>query len=111
MHMLQADVMYPLIKDQKLRNILCYCWGDYGLPPDRSSWALHVMVVNHYLSGAAYPTGGAGEIACAMAQEPSFWGPFCLCKPAPGAPGADGKPPQSNIVAAALRQRCGSAAA
>lgn len=64
MHVPQADVMYPLIKDQKLRNILCYCWGDYGLPPDRSSWALHVMVVNHYLSGAAYPTGGAGEIAC-----------------------------------------------
>eukprot|EP01045_Picozoa_sp_COSAG04_P001776 COSAG04_NODE_61_length_30104_cov_10.610932_11_plen_52_part_00 len=37
--------------------------GDHGLPPDRASWAIHCMVANHYFEGAAYPTGGAAELA------------------------------------------------
>ena len=58
------EVMFPLVSNPRLRDILSYCWGDYGMPPDKASFALHAMVVNHYLPGASYPTGGAGEIAC-----------------------------------------------
>jgi hypothetical protein len=36
---------------------------DYGLPPDKASWAVHAMVAHHYFAGAAYPTGGAAELA------------------------------------------------
>jgi len=36
--------------------------ADYGLPPGRSAFVTHAIIVNHYLNGAWYPVGGAGEI-------------------------------------------------
>ena len=38
-------------------------WGDYGLPPEESSFAMHAIVAHHYFEGASYPVGGAGRIA------------------------------------------------
>eukprot|EP01050_Picozoa_sp_SAG11_P011752 SAG11_NODE_1267_length_5342_cov_1.772459_4_plen_140_part_00 len=81
--------------DKVLRGVLTYHWGDYGLPPETASWAIHCMVgaqsiellpsdlggvmrnamrvmqaflycmqvAQHYITGAAYPTGGAAELA------------------------------------------------
>lgn len=52
-----------LTSDPKLAALLAYCAGDYGLPPDKSSFAIHLMVANHYLKGAYYPVGGPASIA------------------------------------------------
>jgi len=53
-------------RDEKLRALLASQWGDYGLPPGQSAFALHAMIASHYLSGAFYPIGGAGGIASAV---------------------------------------------
>lgn len=46
-----------------LRAVLVSQWGDYGLPPANSAFAIHAQIVKHYLNGAWYPQGGAGRIA------------------------------------------------
>lgn len=48
---------------RELSAVLAAQWGDYGLPPGQSSFAIHAVVASHYVDGAAYPAGGAGEIA------------------------------------------------
>ncbi|MGD0840714.1 MAG: NAD(P)/FAD-dependent oxidoreductase [Candidatus Acidiferrales bacterium] len=50
-------------RDPYLRAVIASQWGDYGLPPSRSSFATHAIVASSYLEGAWYPAGGAGEIA------------------------------------------------
>src|SRR6202166_3022292 len=50
------------IRDPRLRAVLASQWADYGLPPGRSAFVTHAVIVNHYLNGAWYPAGGAGEI-------------------------------------------------
>ena len=50
------------IRDPRLRAVLASQWADYGLPPGRSAFVAHATIVSHYLDGAWYPAGGAGEI-------------------------------------------------
>jgi phytoene dehydrogenase-like protein len=50
-------------KNEKLRSVLASQWGDYGLPPARSAFAVHAQIVLHYLKGAYYPVGGGKTIA------------------------------------------------
>jgi all-trans-retinol 13,14-reductase len=50
------------IRDPRLRAVLASQWVDYGLPPGRSAFVAHAVIVDHYLNGAWYPAGGAGEI-------------------------------------------------
>ena len=50
------------IRDARLRAVLASQWADYGLPPGRSAFVAHAVIVSHYLNGAWYPAGGAGEI-------------------------------------------------
>ena len=38
-------------------------WGDYGLPPSESAFALHALVIGELLKGGWFPEGGAGRIA------------------------------------------------
>jgi all-trans-retinol 13,14-reductase len=56
------------ISDARLRAVLASQWADYGLPPARSAFVTHAVIVNHYLQGAWYPAGGAGEIAKAASN-------------------------------------------
>ncbi len=56
------------IRDPRLRAVLASQWGDYGLPPSRSAFVIHAIIVNHYLNGAWYPVGGAGEIPKAVSS-------------------------------------------
>lgn len=58
-----ADVVHSLVRDPDLRGILTAQWGDYGLPPSKSSFFIHAMVAGHYFNGSAYPVGGASRIA------------------------------------------------
>lgn len=62
-----ADVLQQITPDPMLRAVLAGQYGDYGLPPSQSSFAIHAMVVNHYLEGGAYPVGGASVIAAGAA--------------------------------------------
>src|SRR6516164_5925183 len=50
-------------RDSQLRAVVTSQWADYGMPPGASAFATHAVIATHYLSGAWYPNGGAGEIA------------------------------------------------
>jgi all-trans-retinol 13,14-reductase len=62
-----ADVLCDLTANRELRAIFTAQWGNYGLPPGQSSFAMHAIIAHHYLEGAAYPAGGAASIAAAIA--------------------------------------------
>ena len=47
----------------RLRAVLCWIHGVYGLPPSRVSLAMHATVSLHYLRGAWYPEGGAQAVS------------------------------------------------
>jgi phytoene dehydrogenase-like protein len=51
------------VKNEKLRAVLTSQWGDYGLLPEQSAFAVHALIVSHYLRGAYYPKDGAERIA------------------------------------------------
>lgn len=57
------EVMRGLTNNERLIGVLCGQFGDYGLPPSQSSFLIHALVVNHYLSGGAYPVGGSISFA------------------------------------------------
>ena len=57
------EVLSELTTNPKLIAVLCAQCGDYGLPPKRSSFAIHAGLVDHYLNGGYYPEGGAPAIA------------------------------------------------
>ena len=60
------DVLRTLTSDPLLIGVLTGQWGDYGLPPAQSSFGMHAMLVRHYFGGAAYPVGGAAQIAAGI---------------------------------------------
>ncbi|MEM7184777.1 MAG: NAD(P)/FAD-dependent oxidoreductase [Spirochaetota bacterium] len=49
-------------KSESLKGILTSQWGNYGLPPYLASFAIHAMVVQHYMKGGYFPVGGSGNI-------------------------------------------------
>lgn len=57
------DVMRRLTSDERLQRVLTAQWGYYGVPPARSSFVMHALVMYHYLGGAYYPVGGSQRIA------------------------------------------------
>jgi len=61
-----ADVVDDLGASRELRAVLTAQWGDYGLPPGQSSWGVHAVIAEHYFEGAAYPIGGASQIAASV---------------------------------------------
>jgi len=57
------EVIMDIFNDETILGILCGQWGDHGLPPGKSSFAMHAMVVRHYLDGGNYPIGTSRRIA------------------------------------------------
>ncbi len=57
------EVLEELTSNEKLIGVLTGQFGDYGLPPSRSSFAIHALVTQHYFGGGSFPVGGAGRIA------------------------------------------------
>lgn len=57
------EVLGELTQNQKLIGVLTGQYGDYGLPPGQSSFAIHAMVARHFMDGGSYPIGGSGRIA------------------------------------------------
>lgn len=56
------DVLIKLTKNQELIKVLTGQYGDYGLPPKESSFAMHASLVRHYFSGGFFPIGGSSRI-------------------------------------------------
>ena len=62
-----AEVLAELTSNQELAGVLAAQWGDYGLPPAQSSFAVHAIIATHYFEGASFPVGGAQSIAASIA--------------------------------------------
>ncbi|NWX20927.1 RETST reductase, partial [Aegotheles bennettii] len=56
------EVVDDLTTNPELRANLSYIFPTYGVVPSKASFSLHSILVNHFLHGAWYPKGGAGEI-------------------------------------------------
>jgi all-trans-retinol 13,14-reductase len=56
------EVISSLTNNQELIKVLTSQYGDYGLPPKQSSFAMHASVVKHYFKGGSFPIGGSSEI-------------------------------------------------
>jgi all-trans-retinol 13,14-reductase len=57
------EVIAELISNPKLAAVLSAQWGTYGGKPKEASFAVHAIIMGHYLEGARYPVGGAAAIA------------------------------------------------
>ena len=62
------DVISSLSDNPKLMGVLTGQWGNYGLPPKKSSFAMHAFVARHYLDGGNYPVGSSRRIAETVAD-------------------------------------------
>ena len=56
------EVLRSLTNDEELIKVLAGQYGDYGLPPKQSSFAMHASVARHYFSGGSFPIGGSSQI-------------------------------------------------
>jgi all-trans-retinol 13,14-reductase len=57
------QILDDCVRAPELKAVLASQWGDYGLPPGRSAFIVHAMIVSHYLEGGWFPVGGASGIA------------------------------------------------
>ncbi|NWX28160.1 RETST reductase, partial [Notiomystis cincta] len=57
------EVVDGLTPNPELRAVLSYLFPTYGVLPSKASFSMHSILVDHFLQGAWYPRGGAGEIA------------------------------------------------
>jgi all-trans-retinol 13,14-reductase len=69
-----SEVVGGFTADPTLKAVLTAQWGDYGLPPHLGSFAIHALVVDHYLDGASYPVGGAAQLVASIAPTISARG-------------------------------------
>jgi len=58
-----SDALARITDDPRLRTVLTAQWGYYGVPPARSSFAIHALVAKHFWHGGYYPDGGSARIA------------------------------------------------
>jgi all-trans-retinol 13,14-reductase len=56
------EVLESITQNETLIKVLTGQYGDYGLPPKQSSFAMHATVVRHYFNGGSFPVGGSSEI-------------------------------------------------
>ncbi len=56
------EVLSSLTKNKELIKVLSGQYGDYGLTPKQSSFAMHASVVKHYFAGGSFPVGGSSQI-------------------------------------------------
>ncbi len=56
------EVLSSLTKNELLIKVLAGQYGDYGLSPKESSFAMHATVARHYFDGGSFPIGGSSQI-------------------------------------------------
>jgi all-trans-retinol 13,14-reductase len=57
------EVLRSLTANEELIAVLSGQYGDYGMPPAESSFAMHATLTRHYFAGGNYPVGGASAFA------------------------------------------------
>ena len=57
------EVLREAVSDRRLRDVLSAQWGDHGGRPSEASFAMHAIIIDHFLEGAWYPVGGASAFA------------------------------------------------
>ncbi|BDS10263.1 phytoene desaturase family protein [Aureispira anguillae] len=61
------EVLSSLTQNKRLIKVLTGQYGDYGLAPKQSSFAMHASLVRHYFSGGFFPIGGSSQIVATIA--------------------------------------------
>lgn len=56
------QVLDVISNNDELKAVLSAQFGDYGMPPSKSSFVIHAAVALHYMNGGFYPVGGSSEI-------------------------------------------------
>ena len=56
------EIISSITNNKELIKVLTAQYGDYGLPPKQSSFAMHASVVKHYFKGGSFPIGGSSQI-------------------------------------------------
>jgi all-trans-retinol 13,14-reductase len=56
------------IGDRRLAALLTARWGDYGMVPALSPFAIHALVTGSYFAGAYYPIGGPARFSEALGE-------------------------------------------
>ena len=57
------EVLKSLTDNEELIKVLAGQYGDYGVTPKKSSFAMHASVARHYFGGGSFPVGGSSQIA------------------------------------------------
>jgi all-trans-retinol 13,14-reductase len=60
------EVLRSLTANETLIKVLAGQYGDYGLPPKQSSFAMHAAVARHYFDGGSFPVGGSAQIVATI---------------------------------------------
>ncbi|MBL0342704.1 MAG: NAD(P)/FAD-dependent oxidoreductase [Bacteroidetes bacterium] len=68
------EVLTGFTTNEKLISVLCAQCGNYGLTPERSSFAIHALIVDHFIDGGNYPVGGASSIHKYMTETIESYG-------------------------------------
>ena len=55
-------VLKSITQNEDLIKVLTGQYGDYGLPPKQSSFAMHASVAKHYMHGGSVPAKGSSQI-------------------------------------------------
>ena len=58
-----SDFLRSITKNDRLRAVLSYNFGDYGTIPGDAAFSMHAALQAHFLKGVSYPIGGSSEIA------------------------------------------------
>ncbi|NIG60826.1 all-trans-retinol 13,14-reductase [Pontoporia blainvillei] len=58
-----AEVLRELPASAELQAVLSYIFPTYGVTASHTTFAMHALLVDHYIKGAFYPRGGSSEIA------------------------------------------------
>lgn len=74
------DVLRSLTANEKLIAVLSTQCGNYGLTPKKSPFAVHAIIVGHYLNGGAYPVGNSAQINIKMVEAIVRRGSVVACK-------------------------------
>lgn len=56
------EVLRSITDNEELIRVLSGQYGDYGLPPKKSSFVMHASVARHYFDGGSFPVGGSSQI-------------------------------------------------
>ncbi len=71
-------ILDKYFNDPQLKAVLASQWGDYGLPPADSAFAIHALIVHHFLNGAWFPKGGSTRVARSILPVIEARGGRCL---------------------------------